>query len=143
MHCIQKLIAADSSKAKMEAYLDQYMPSDDSMQRVYLAEAKKRGNTVRFYKPQMTVEIGNALGEATGYGVFLNYHFGYRDADPALIEYSHKGKIVSMLVRSHQVSNIDNKHSMVVQIIYGRYTPNYLSGNLSEERFAELSLPGN
>lgn len=74
--------------------------SRDQIAQIFIATAKARGDTVRLYKSPVNKTINSILAEER----ISNYYVANRyDLDPALIEFSPDGRVVSALVRVAKV----------------------------------------
>ena len=77
----------------------------ENMTKDYIKAAKQRGSTVKLYKNS----VSHALAKATprSFSIERGYDGYNYSLDPALIEYSKNGKIISVMLQKHKVSSMN------------------------------------
>ena len=109
-------------------------PMDDVIGQRYVAFAYSRGNTVRQYKPALSVALNSMFAQHfqfTGRDV-INFF----DIENALIEFSPDQKIVSAMTRSHQaLGGYETRSWQYINIIFGSGNTNLIENKLSNNFF--------
>ena len=115
-------------------------PLEDEMGQRYVALAQSRGNVVKMYKPALGATI-NSL---------YNQHWELKPAantaqvigvDNPMIEFSPDGKVVSIMLRSHQaVTNFTSRSYQYINIFFGPMSGQYIENKISNSAFDDNFL---
>lgn len=112
-------------------------PQDDLMGRRYVEFAYSRGNAVSQFSPAMG-EVFNRMFEQNLEFKPAHNVATFNKAENALIEYSPDGKIVSVMMRSHQaIHNLNTRSYQYVTIIFGTDNGHFVENKLSNSFFSD------
>ncbi len=126
--------------ADAAAAMDRYVPDldGDVLASRYAGFAKSRGNLVRAYKPAMTGRLNGLfkIHPARTQGTREWY-----DRDNAIIEWTPQGRIVSVLVHSHQAATgVGVVLARYSNVLYGLGPARHTENQIRNSEFADLEL---
>lgn len=135
-------VSPDIVADKMVRY--DYDSTNDVPARLYINTAKKRGNTVKLYKPAMSAHINRALGVPFQHipaTAKTRASVEWYDLDNVLVEYERGGRIVSVMVRAHQLfAAIGADTTMYTSIHFGPGVGRRVENSIRNSLFAEYYI---
>lgn len=121
-----------------------YDGASDTPAQIYVSTAKKRGNSIRLYKPAMAAHINRTLGVPFQHFPATAKTLAsveWYDLDNPLVEYDRNGRIVSVMVRAHQMfAGVGADVIMYTSIHFGPNVGRRLENGLRNSLFAEYYI---
>lgn len=112
-------------------------PMDDLIGQRYVAFANSRGNTVHQFSPVMGEALNRMFEQNLEFKPANNVAV-FNGVENALIEYSPDGKIVSVMMRTHQaIHNFTTRSYQYVTIIFGDENGHFVENKIPNSFFAE------
>lgn len=119
----------------MNAY--SFATDSDEIGKRYIAVAKARGNTVKLFKPSLSLTINRMFNQ----NFYLRHDQNtaeWIDRDNVMIEYDSNGKIISFMTRAHQaIVNIGANSFRYVNIYFGDGNTQILENKIGNSEFAD------
>ncbi len=122
--------------ATMNSYI--YDSESDSLSKAYIEMAKKRGNTVKVFKPAFTRVVNSMFVQPF---TPMQQTAQWYDRDVTLIEYNSSARPVSVLTRGHQAqTSLGVASYMYARIYFGQANMRFLENKVPNSYFSEYLL---